>query len=415
MTPRLFILADDFTGALDTGVRLAAAGVAVHVVVHRRSGTLMRPPRIPSCREPVIVVDTESRHGRPAEAARRVRGWVRSARRERVAFLYKKTDSTLRGNVGAELSALLLSSGEDDLYFVPALPAAGRTTVGGVAFLNGVPLHLAGPVRDPNDPVTRSEVSAIIAKQTDVVVENVPRGSDPPPPEDHGKRILVFDAETDADLEDVGRRIKSAGIPRATAGCSGFASVLPQLLDLPCSSMPAVRLDPPMLVVCGSLAEVSLAQVGRAEAGGFPSFMPDCEFLAAGGRRRTLTRGLARGIADALVSQGAAILKTASLGSGEQHGRVDPRAVPRALGAVAREVATMVRPSTLVLFGGDTAFGVVEALGIRSVQPLREISQGVVVSRAENSGKEIGLVTKAGGFGPPDILLRIRETLGKEP
>jgi uncharacterized protein YgbK (DUF1537 family) len=75
----------------------------------------------------------------------------------------------------------------------------------------------------------------------------------------------------------------------------------------------------------------------------------------------------------------------------------------------------MVRPSTLVLFGGDTAFSVVDALGIRSARPVREISQGVVVSRAEQAGKEIGLVTKAGGFGPPDILLRIRETLGKEP
>jgi uncharacterized protein YgbK (DUF1537 family) len=403
MTPRLLILADDFTGALDTGVRLAVAGVTVRVVVRRRSGTLIPPPRMPNCGEPAIVVDTESRHVGPKEAARRIRSWVRSSRRERIAFFYKKTDSTLRGNVGAELSALLLASGEDCLYFVPALPAAGRTTVGGVALLNGVPLHLSSPADDPLDPVTQSVVSTIIARQTDVAVESVTRGSDLPRREDRGKRILVFDAETDADLEDVGRRIGSAGIPRAIAGCSGFASVLPRLLNLPRVPAPAACFDPPMLVVCGSLHEASLEQVKRAEESGFPSFMYD----------RASSRGLARRIADVLASRGAAIVKTASLSEGRPS-RVISRTVSRAIGGLAREVMSLVRPSTIVVFGGDTAFGVVEALGIRSFQPIREISQGVVVSCAEHAGKGLSLITKAGGFGPPDILLKIRESLCKE-
>ncbi len=393
---------------------MAVAGVAVRVVVCRRRGALIPLQRIPRYGEPAIVIDTESRHVGPQEAARRVRHWVWSARREGIPFFYKKTDSTLRGNVGAELSALLLASGEDRLYFVPALPAAGRATVGGVAFLNGVPLHLSGLADDPLDPVTQSEVSAIIARQTDVVVENVARGSDFPRRKDRGKRIVVFDAETDADLEDIGRRIGSAGTTRATAGCSGFASVLPRLLNLPRSSVHAVRLDPPMLVVCGSLHEASLAQVRRAEESGFASFIPDGEHLQAGGRRRTLTRGLARRIADALASRGAVIVKTASFESGERPSRAIPRTVSRAIGGLVREIVSLVRPSTLVVFGGDTAIGVVEALGIRSFQPIREISQGVVVSRAEHAGKGLGLITKAGGFGPPDILPRIRETLGKE-
>ncbi len=394
---------------------MAVAGVAVHVVVRRRSGALITTPRIPLYGEPAIVVDMESRHVRPEEAARRVRSWVRSSVGRGAALIYKKTDSTLRGNVGAELSALLFSSREDRLFFVPALPAAGRTTVGGVALLNGVPLHLSNLADDPLDPVTQSAVSEIIAKQTGVAVENVPRGSDPPRREDREKRILVFDAETEADLEDVGRRIASAGIPRATAGCSGFASILPRLLDLPRAPSPALRLYPPMLVVCGSLQETSLAQVRRAEEGGFPSFMPDSGFLEAGGRRRAIERGLARRIADALASRGVAIVKTASLGSGERPHRAISRTVARVIGGLTRETMSMVRPSTLVVFGGDTAFGVVEALRVRSFQPVREISQGVVVSRAEHAGKGLGLITKAGGFGPPDVLLRIHESLGKEP
>jgi uncharacterized protein YgbK (DUF1537 family) len=342
---------------------------------------------------------------------------VRFASSEGTAFFYKKTDSTLRGNIGAELSALLSASGEACLYFVPALPAAGRTTVNGVALLNGVPLHQTVFAHDPMDPVTESAVSAIIGRQSDVAVEIVPRGSDLPRLMGSGKRILVFDAETDADLQDIGRRIGSTGAPRATAGCSGFASILPRLLDLPRAPVPAVRLAPPMLVVCGSLHEASLAQVRHAEEHGFSSCMPEPGFFSGDGQHASARRGLAQLIADSMASTGAAIVKTAasvedraaSWKAGERSGRT----VSRSLGGLVREVMSLARPSTLVVFGGDTAFGVVDSLGIESFQPVCEISQGVAVSRTDQGGRELHLVTKAGGFGAQDILTRIRETLGK--
>ena len=68
------------------------------------------------------------------------------------------------------------------------------------------------------------------------------------------------------------------------------------------------------------------------------------------------------------------------------------------------------------LFGGDTAFAVVEALGIRGLNPVGEICQGVVVSRAKGS-RDRGvrnLVTKAGGFGPVDVVDRIVGALEQE-
>jgi 4-hydroxythreonine-4-phosphate dehydrogenase len=84
------------------------------------------------------------------------------------------------------------------------------------------------------------------------------------------------------------------------------------------------------------------------------------------------------------------------------------------VGALVREVLSLVQLSTLVIFGGDTAMGVVDALGIRSFFPVRELSQGVVVSRAELDGRDLRLVTKAGGFGAPDVLARIRDAFHKE-
>jgi uncharacterized protein YgbK (DUF1537 family) len=173
-----------------------------------------------------------------------------------------------------------------------------------------------------------------------------------------------------------------------------------------------------MLAVCGSLNEVSRAQVRHAEHSGIPSHFLDPRFIGTGARRRTFGHDLALRIASSLTSTGAAILTTQASEAGcaacqESSGR-SGRAVAGAVGGVVREVMSLARPSTLVLFGGDTAFGVVDALGIGGFQPVREISQGVVVSSARQGGRDLFLVTKAGGFGEADVLVRIREMLSRE-
>jgi uncharacterized protein YgbK (DUF1537 family) len=69
---------------------------------------------------------------------------------------------------------------------------------------------------------------------------------------------------------------------------------------------------------------------------------------------------------------------------------------------------------TIAVFGGDTAFGVVTALDIRSLEPVREICQGTVASRVlpgSRAAAELHLVTKAGGFGPIDVVDRIVSAL----
>ena len=88
----LTIVADDLTGACDTGALFAARG-PVPVTVWPD----------PPLRAPVSVVDTESRGLDPADAARRVAGVARNLARTR---FFKKIDSTLRGPIGAELESI---------------------------------------------------------------------------------------------------------------------------------------------------------------------------------------------------------------------------------------------------------------------------------------------------------------------
>ena len=82
---RLLMIADDFTGALDTGVQLAAHGIPTQVVVGQAD--------LSACSSTVLVVDTETRHLSAAKAAEAVARLTRSAVENGVGCIYKKTDS----------------------------------------------------------------------------------------------------------------------------------------------------------------------------------------------------------------------------------------------------------------------------------------------------------------------------------
>lgn len=158
---RLLVIADDFTGALDTGVQFAARGAATRVATDPAYDLSQAEAGIQ-----VLVLDAETRHLPPEEAYQTVLRAVKGARAAGFTHIYKKTDSALRGNIGAELAAALDGAEGDRLAFVPALPGMNRVTRGGVHYIDGVPVAESVFGRDPFEPVTASSVEEIIAAQS---------------------------------------------------------------------------------------------------------------------------------------------------------------------------------------------------------------------------------------------------------
>ena len=168
----------------------------------------------------------------------------------------------------------------------------------------------------------------------------------------------------------------------------------------------------------GSLNERSVAQLHRAEIRGVPTFAVDPAMIGLQGWRGTATST----IATQLRERGVMVVHTSA----------SRAASPSLAGALLHALGTLVKGvvdasgvPTIALFGGDTAFAVVEALGIRVLEPLGEICQGVVVSgthrtrgaAAPGDRTSAGvqhLVTKAGGFGPVDVIDRIEGALARE-
>ncbi len=130
-------IADDFTGANDAGVSLALSGKKVSVAF-----------QTPFTGDTdALVINSESRALRASEAAEKLTHYA--AEINAAKWLVKKIDSTLRGNPGAEVEALLRLSGQRQAIIAPAFPAAGRTTQNGVCLVKGVPVTETEFASDP--------------------------------------------------------------------------------------------------------------------------------------------------------------------------------------------------------------------------------------------------------------------------
>ena len=134
---KLLLIADDFTGALDTGIQFAKYGAATRMLTSSEIDEDLWQNKITE----VLVVDTETRHLNAREAYEKIYRLVREAILAGVPHIYKKTDSGLRGNIGWELQAVIDASGEKFLPFIPALPAMNRVTIKGIHYMEGVPIQ----------------------------------------------------------------------------------------------------------------------------------------------------------------------------------------------------------------------------------------------------------------------------------
>jgi D-threonate/D-erythronate kinase len=389
------IIADDLTGAADTGVQFARAGYWTAVA--------FRGCSVPPAEDlDAVALDTDSRAMPAGFAAKRVLEAGRAVREARI--VYKKIDSTLRGPVPAELVAALEATGRERAVVAPAFPSAGRTTVDGVQLVRGVPVHKTEAKDDPRTPVREGHVPTLLAASFPSVrslgVEDL---ADPVTVRRalEDARCVVADAARDEDLEALVRAVPNAS-EVLWAGSAGLAHALgdvypgPHTEAMSAASAPARR----VLVVVGSLSEVSRKQLrSLAEEYG-------CEAVPAAGNS-----GVDEGVLDALreALSGSAC---AAVRSAEERKTSRAGEITEALAEVVAGLSGERLFDALVLTGGETAVGVARRLGAVGIRLEGEVEPGVPV------GSLIGprpyrVVTKAGAFGEPGTLVRAVETLLK--
>lgn len=396
MKTKLLIVADDLTGGLDSGVQLAKKGIKVKVYPEPDpEGSWTKADA------EVIVAVSETRHLKPEAAFETVYRIVSLGKAAGIPHIYKKTDSALRGNIGAELSAALKASGAEVLPFLPAYPAMDRLTVGGQQLIGGVPVALSVFGKDPFDPVTESDVTKIISAQTDTPVFL----------EGEGKSgIIVMDAGSDEELRDKGRKLAKEGSLTVSAGCAGFAEFLPELLGLEGQDKSQYNdMGDGLMVISGSLNPFSLKQLDHAEGGGFLRTHLSAEEVADPVQMTKGDFGCRWVIVDSGGDEDHAAMDELAEKMGWSRSDLSSR-ISLSLGERFAE-AERTFNGTIMVIGGDTLISCLRRIGCGELEPVAELYPGVVLSKYRTERGEKLLISKSGGFGEETLLTDLKNII----
>ena len=377
------VIADDLTGASDAAVQFARRGLRSLVVLDR-----VDPRQIADAQG--VAVDTDSRGVSAEVAYARVRQACDQLRPLEPDQLYKKVDSTLRGNLAAEIDAMMDAFGVCMAVVAPAYPAQGRTTRSGVHHVHGVQVHQAEPGRDPKAPVRDADLVRVLRAGSrrdvgHVGLETVRSGAASIRTESEqlaatGVSIVVCDAETDADLRAIADSVTrepdvlwvgSAGLAEQLVGSLGYSD------GARCKVV--VKADGPVLVVVGSLSEVTRRQV---------SVLAQRAAVYGVDQRFGFDQSLATGHDTVLVGP------------------------PATLARVTADCMQSHHIGGLILTGGETARAVCKELGVNRIQLLDEVERGVPLGLLiGGDDARLPVVTKAGAFGSDKTLLNALEQL----
>lgn len=403
---KLLVIADDFTGALDTGVQFSKQGIQTLVSTE----TVVQYDALPQEIE-VLVLNTESRHLTFEQAYEKTKKILEDAKVSQIPFIYKKVDSALRGNISAELKAILDTSEQAPVPFLPAYPEMNRVVIDGHLYIEDVLVSESVFAKDPYEPVTESNVMRRL--QSEAGIESVlVKEQDLPK-----KGVVIFDAQTDHMLLTHAKRLADENLLGVTVGCAGFAKILAQQL-FPDGKEVAYKLQKPVIVVCGSVNPITKKQIEYVEKE-YPRISLTAQQLldptyweASAGQNEIKEYLQLMETQPLVIFETYSDQTTAEIVTYSEEKALSADVcrfrIGESLGKLTKALWSKHQENTFLFTGGDTLFQAMTVLGVTGIKPLTEIKPGVVLSAIEWNSQEMQVITKSGGFGTEELFEEIR-------
>ena len=271
------IIADDLTGANDTALQFHMRGCNTQIVLNSESPLNKTNLKIAQA----CAISTETRNLDLNNAYEKTKAACQKLYDNfNIEYLYKKIDSTLRGNIAVEIKAILDVVKNDAAIVVPAFPKENRCTIGSYHLLKGVPIERTELARDPKSPIYESHIPTILEKQlkefgsdlkiATVSFKTVVKGAALILTEVHklindGVKIIVIDAQSSIDLEQIALAVKKSTFNLLPVGAAGFAAALSNiwLSDVKNNKINIKLQKQPKFIVSGSATELTASQIAK--------------------------------------------------------------------------------------------------------------------------------------------------------
>ena len=418
------IVADDLTGANDTALQFHLKGANTQILLDEDSA----PINLKTTQ--TWAISTETRNIEPDEAFEKTKSAANFIKEQiNPDYYYKKIDSTVRGHIAVEVLAMIETLGFDAAVIVPAFPLEGRVTVGGYHLMRGVPIERTEMARDPHSPIFESHLPTLLKSQlsdenkelvASVELKTVMKGAGPILMQlkeliSAGKKIIVMDAVSTVDIEQIVLAVGKSEYNILPAGTAATAQILSDLWlpDLNPQHFAKTFPELPKLVISGSATQITSNQISRLEeSDDFENVLVihlDMKTVLAG-----VSEELVERVVTNLGSNNVVVVHTSDLIRDFDGFSEDSLNAELTKSGMANRVTDFLAELTkqvvarkdviLITLGGETSYKCCEAIGANQLQLIDEVAPAIALSMDHNAR---WIVTKSGNLGGVNTLVDI--------
>ena len=254
---KYIVIADDLTGSNATCSLFKKIGL--------RAASILKLQGDINYDVDVISYSTASRGLDKEEAYKKVSEAIKILKNKDVLVYNKRIDSTLRGNIGTEINAMLDNLEDDRIAIViPSYPDSGRIVVNKTMLVNGVLLENSDAGKDPKTPIKTSCVESLVQKDIKYSSTYFTLSDIEQPIEEIVKkiqeaikksRVLIFDAVNNEDIIKISKVIIQSDINIITVDPGPFTLYYSKELQK------KNHLEKKILMVIGSVTTTTKKQI----------------------------------------------------------------------------------------------------------------------------------------------------------
>lgn len=381
------VIADDLTGAAELGAVGQRLGLKAEILLDyklRASADL-------------VCLDTDSRSCTPDEAAKRAATAAKFLQAADARWVYKKVDSVLRGNVTAEVEAVMQQLGCHRALLLPANPSLGRIIRGGEYFVKGIPIDRTEFADDPEYPRRSAQVLRMVDTPRHFSLRLADSGFDVPE-----NTILIGQTDSSEAVHAWAHARQDSMLPAGAAEFFGalLAKELPQLAPITAEQFKFG--EGRELFVCGTASNASLQFFHSAREAKVPVFTLPQELMHGNGFSQGAAEAMAKNVTKAFEKS-----KCVMLGVGLPHiaEATSARRFTDYLIDVAERVLQRATIKYVFAEGGATSAELVRRMQWSRLEVCREWAPGVATLAVVDENP-LWLTIKPGSYSWPEAWTR---------